>query len=69
MNLDEESSYLTTYHASLGRYRQCRVSFGISSVLQVFQQRMHELGLTGTEVDADYFMVTGFGGHLWGSCL
>lgn len=36
------------------------MSFGISSVPEVFQQRMHELGITGTEVVADDFMATGF---------
>jgi len=37
--------------------------FGISSVSEVFQRRMHELidGLTGTEVVIDDFMVAGFG--------
>lgn len=37
--------------------------FGISSVPEVFQRRMHELidGLTGTEVVIDDFMVAGFG--------
>ena len=37
------------------------MSLGINFVQEVFQQRMHELGLTGTEVVADDFMATGFG--------
>lgn len=37
------------------------MSFGISSVPEVFQQRMHKLDITGTETVADHFMVAGFG--------
>lgn len=63
VKLDEESSYLTTFHTPFGRYRWCRMPFGISSAPEVFQRRMHELieGLTGTEVVADDFVVAGFG--------
>lgn len=63
MKLDKDSSHLTTFHTPLGRYRWCRMPFGISSVPEVFQRRMHELidGLTGTEVVIDDFMVAGFG--------
>ena len=41
--LDEESSYLTTFHTPFGRYRCFRMPFGVSSALEVFQRRMHEL--------------------------
>ena len=63
VKLDEESSYLTTFHTPFGRYRWCRMPFGISSAPEVFQRRMHELieGLTGTEVVAGDFVVAGFG--------
>ena len=66
VNLDEESSYLTTFHTPFGRYRWCRMPFGISSAPEVFQRRMHELieGLSGTEVVADDFIVAGFGDTL-----
>ena len=66
VNLDDESSYLTTFHTPFGRYRSCRMSFGISSAPLVFQRRMHELieGLSGTEVVADDFIVAGFGDTL-----
>ena len=66
VKLDEESSYLTTFHTPFGRYRWCRIPFCISSVPEVFQRRMHELieGLSGTEVVADDFTVAGFGDTL-----
>lgn len=61
--LDEESSYLATFHTPFGRYRWRRLSFGISSAPEVFQRKMHELveGLSGIEVVADDFIVVGCG--------
>lgn len=41
--LDDESSYLTTFHTPFGRYRLRRLPFGISSAPEVFQRRMHQL--------------------------
>ena len=66
VKLDEESSYLTTFHTPFGPYRWCRMPFGVSSAPEVFQRRMHELieGLSGTEVVADDFIVAGFGDTL-----
>ena len=66
VKLDEESSYLTTFHTPFGRYRWCRMPFGVSSAPEVFQRRVHELieGLSGTEVVADDFIVAGFGDTL-----
>ena len=66
VKLEEESSYLTTFHTHFGRYRWCRMPFGVSSASEVFQHRMHELieGLSGTEVVADDFIVAGFGDTL-----
>ena len=66
VKLDEESSYLTTFHTPFGRYRWCRMPFGISSAPEVFKWRMHELieGLNGIEVVADNFKVAGFGDTL-----
>ena len=43
IELDEPSSYLTTFHTPFGRYRWRRMPFGISSAPEVFQRRMHEL--------------------------
>ena len=66
VKLDEESSYLTTSCTPFGRYRWCRMPFGVSSAPEVFQRRMHELieGLSGTEVVADDFIVASFGDTL-----
>ena len=61
--LDEASSFLTTFNTPFGRYRWKRMPFGISSALEVFQCRMHEVieGLQGVEVVADDFVAVGFG--------
>ena len=61
--LDEPSPFLTTFHTPFGRYRWRRMPFGICSVPEVFQHRMHELieGLQGLEVVADDFVVVGLG--------
>ena len=66
VKLDKESSYLTTFHTPFGRYRWCRMPFGVSSAPEVFQRRMHKQieGLSGTEVIADDFIVAGFGDTL-----
>ena len=63
IELDEPSSYLTTFNTPFGRYRWLRMPFGISSAPEVFQRRMHEVieGLKGVEVVADDFMVVGYG--------
>ena len=61
--LDEQSSFLTTFHTPFGRYRRKRMPFGICSAPKVFQRRMHELieGLRGVEVVADDFVAVGVG--------
>ncbi len=63
IQLDEESSYLTTFNTPFGRYRWTRLPFGISSAPEVWQRRMHEFveGLEGVEVIADDFLIVGFG--------
>ena len=43
VQLDEPSSYLTTFHTPFGRYRWKRMPFGINSAPEIFQRRMHEL--------------------------
>ena len=66
--LDEECSFLTTFHTPFGRYRwkveswKC-ISFGICSAPEIFQRRMHQLieGLQGVEVIADDFVAVGRG--------
>lgn len=63
IQLDDESTYLTTFNTPFGRYRFLRMPFGISSAPEIFQRRMHELieGLRGVEVIADDFVVVGYG--------
>ena len=63
VQLDEASSFLTTFNTPFGRYRWKRMPFGICSAPEVFQRRMHEVieGLQGVEVVADDFVVVGFG--------
>jgi transposase InsO family protein len=63
VELDEQSSRLTTFHTPFGRYRWLRMPFGISSASEVFQRKMHELieGLEDIEVIADDFVVCGKG--------
>ena len=63
VELDEPSSFLTSFNTPFGRYRWKRMPFGISSAPEVFQCRMHELieGLRGVEVIADNFVAVGFG--------
>ena len=60
VELEEDSSLLTTFNTLFGRYCWKRMPFGISSAPDVFQQRSHELieGLRGVEV---VFVVVGFG--------
>ena len=57
--LDNASSYLTTFNTPFGRFRWRRMPFGIRSVPEVFQRRMHELieGMPQVEVIADDFVV------------
>ena len=63
IELDQESSYLTTFNTPFGRYRWKRMPFGICSVPEMFQRRMHELigGMLNVEVIADDFVVVGYG--------
>ena len=62
VQLDKESSYLTTFWTPFGRYRYLRMPFGISSP-EEFQRRMHTVvqGLRGVEVFADDLLVFGCG--------
>ena len=63
VNLDEDSSYLTTFNTPFGRYRWLRMPFGINSAPEEWQRRAHELAeeLEGVEVVADDFLCIGFG--------
>ena len=66
IELDEESSLLTTFNTPFDRYRWKRMPFGICSVPEMFQRRMFDLvhGLWGVEVVADDFVMVGFGDTL-----
>ena len=57
--LDEQSSYLTTFHTPFGTYHWKRILFEICSALEIFQRKMHEMieGLQGVKVVADDFLV------------
>ena len=66
VELDDESSFLTTFNTPFGRYRFKRIPFVLSSSPEVFQRRMHEVieGLHGCEVIADDFLVVGYGENM-----
>ena len=66
VELEEDSSFLTTFNTPFGRYRWKRMPFGICSAPEVFQRRIHQLieGLQGVEVVVDDFVVVGFGDAL-----
>ena len=63
VELDDESSSLTTFNTFFGRYRWKRMPFGINSAPKVWQRKMreHTEGLKGVEVIADDFVMVGFG--------
>ena len=64
VELDEQSSLLTTFHTPFGRLCQM-VAYAIRSFVSTrrLQRRMHELieGLKGIEVIADDFVIVGYG--------
>ena len=46
--LEEDSSYLTTFASTFGRYRWLRMPFGIALAQEIFQSRL-EPALSGLE--------------------
>ena len=42
VQLDTESSYLTTFQTSFGRYRWLRLPFGLNVSAEIFQRKLHE---------------------------
>ena len=66
VKLSEESSYLTTFWTPHGRYRWCRMPFGLSSSPEEFQRRLTEAleGLKGIAVVADDILIVGRGNTL-----
>ena len=63
VELDEASSYLTTFGTPWGRYRYLRMPFGVSVAPEEFERRLHEAleGLEGVRVVADDILIFGEG--------
>ena len=61
--LDNESSLLTTFNTPFGRYRWCRMPFGISTASEEFQRRQDEVveGLPGVLSVVDDIIIYGEG--------
>jgi hypothetical protein len=59
LELDEESSFLTTFATPFGRYRFLRLPFGISSAAEVFHRTVADLfrDVTGVETYIDDILV------------
>ena len=59
VELDEESSYLTTFNSPFGRYRFLRLPFGLKMTQDVFQSKIDQLmeGCVGTTGIADDMIV------------
>lgn len=66
MELDEASSYLTTFGTPFGRYRWLKLPFGISPAPEYFQHRLDQAieGLPGVRTVADDILITGEGDTL-----
>lgn len=66
IRLTDESSRLTTMHTPWGRYRWTRLPFGISSLPEEFQRRLHDVlcGTEGVINIADDITVVGHGASL-----
>ena len=60
MELDEASSYLTTFGTPFGRYRWLKLPFGISPAPEYFQHRLDQAieGLPGVRTVADDILIT-----------
>ena len=63
LQLDDESSRLTTFETPFGRYRWRRLPFGISPAPEIFQARIHDAlsGLKGIACIADDILIAGSG--------
>ncbi|PIK38272.1 GagPol [Apostichopus japonicus] len=63
VELDEESSYLTTFNTPYGRYRWLRMPFGISTAPEEYQRRQDQAieGLPGVRSIVDDILVFGEG--------
>ena len=65
MELDEASSYLTTFGTPFGRYRWLKLPFGMNAP-EYFQHRLDQAieGLPGVRTVADDILITGEGDTL-----
>ena len=63
IELDEESSMLTTFQTPWGRWRYLRMPFGIKPASEHFQHKFDQCieGLSGVYADADDALATGSG--------
>lgn len=63
MELEEESSYLTTFSTPMGRYRWLRMPMGISPAPEIFQRKLNQAmeGLPGVKIIADDILIVGEG--------
>ena len=63
MSQEIESSLLTTFAMPFGRYRWCRLPFGLSVSSEIFQKRVHQAleGLNAVLDIADDILVYGVG--------
>ena len=61
--LDEQSSLLTTFATPYGRYRWCRLPFGLSASSEIFQKRVNQTleGVEGVLDITDDIVVYGVG--------
>ena len=61
VELDEESSYLTTFATPFGRYRWLRLPFGLKVSTEIFQKQlcMALEGLEGVQIVADDVILYG----------
>ena len=66
IQLDEESSKLTTFQTPWGRYRYLRMPFGISPAPEYFQRKLDQNleGLNGIYKIADDILITGSGASI-----
>ncbi|XP_015759420.1 PREDICTED: uncharacterized protein LOC107338702 [Acropora digitifera] len=66
VELDEASSYLTTFGTPFGRYRWLKLPFGISPAPEYFQHRLDQSieGLPGVRTVAGDILITGEGDTL-----
>ena len=61
LELDRESSMLTTFATPYGRYRWLRLPFGLSVSGEIFQKRLHQelQGLPSVKCIADDILIHG----------